>query len=179
MLLTFGWPCYTAKRPFREIFQSSSPVARLESIVFKKLIVVTALLLFAMTQSFMVNCGLSCALMSYVTGSRTCGEHGRIAKSRENGERCHGMVMQREDQGAVQMGGHTCDATSCKAELLAVTKDLGIRALHSNTEPWTLLRTATLLMTATDGAHSRSHQLISRHSETAPLELRPGSALRI
>ncbi len=133
----------------------------------------------AITQTLAVNCDLRCALMGQTSGNRSCGQHSTVAMGHEQTEHCHGMSMHAGNEAAAVMSGNHCEATFCKAGLVAIVKSSATD--ESLSDPSAVILPASLPLAARTGTNFRMSAFWSVHREArnAPLDVRPGSSLRI
>lgn len=133
----------------------------------------------AITQTLAVNCDLRCALMGQSSGNRSCGQHAAMPMGHEQIDHCHGMSMHAGNEASAVMSGNRCEATFCKAELVAIMKSSATE--ESLSHPSAITLPAPLPLPGRTGASFRMSAFWSVHREArnAPLDVRPGSSLRI
>ncbi len=146
--------------------------------MLQKSIFVVALLAVAITQSLAVNCDLRCSLMEEALGNRSCGQHTPVTMGHEQAEHCHGMSMQAGNEAAALIGGHRCESTVCKAALVAILKSSG--ADESLLDPTSVALLTPLPLLASDPTFRfTAFGHVHRQARNTPLDVRPGSSLRI
>ena len=146
--------------------------------MLKKLIVATVMLLLAAVQAFAVNCDLRCSLMTVSAGIRGCGNHPATKSSRPTRTQCHGTAMDSGNDAKSALNCGDCDASTCNTHLEAlVKKSTGDESLSN----LFVMSTPAELIRVFDEFSFRSslHRTPERQNTSAPLELRPGSSLRI
>jgi hypothetical protein len=145
-------------------------------MMFRKSIVVTVMLLLAVVQALAVTCDLRCSLMTISTGSQTCGNHVASESSRATKKQCHATATDSGRNPALSDGN--CDASICKAQLEAlVKKSSGDELLLNHTA---ISTPAKLICVFDEFSLIRSPLHRSpQQNASAPLDLRPGSSLRI
>ena len=148
--------------------------------MLKKSILVTALLLLATVQVFAADCDLRCALMAGSHGSQECGSHAQMARGHDRMEHCQGMAMMGADnQCSSVMSGSGCGVAVCRARFDAIDKKSAPDESTSKSISPTFQ--ALLIHPVDDNTWTRSFARRSpdRRDVSAPLDLRPGSSLRI
>jgi len=145
----------------------------------KKLIIVTVTLLFATVQALAVNCDLRCSMMAISAGCHGCGSHGSTDSDHGTLKQCHGMTVSSGKSGNSASSRGNCETSVCKAQLEAVVKkSTGDEspsksfAMSTHAETIHFFDVPTLI-------RSSLHRSSERLNTSAPLELRPGSSLRI
>ena len=147
--------------------------------MLRKSIFVAVLFALAITQTLAVNCDLRCALMGQTSGNRSCGEHSAMAMSHEETEHCHGMSMHAGNEAAAVMSGNRCEATFCRAGLVAIMKSSATDGSLSNSSAVTLPASLPFPVRTSDNFRLNAFWSVHREARNAPLDVRPGSSLRI
>lgn len=146
--------------------------------VIRKSILVTALLLLAAVQALAADCDLRCSLMAVSSGSHGCG-HEQTSQGQEQAMHCHGMSMDADHPCNSAMSGSGCPGTVCRARLDAIDKKLS--ADESTSKSVSATGPAILIHSADEGTRREfsAHRSLDRRNASSPLDLRPGSSLRI
>lgn len=145
--------------------------------MLKKAILVTVLLALATAQALAVNCDLRCSLTGI--GSLPCGQHAGMAMDHKEAEHCHGMSVQAVNSFAAVTGGHSCGATFCKSGLFAIEKGSAVSGVNSPSTQLALSSLSALAGLAVKNARCSVHRRMHPQLASAPLEMRPGTSLRI
>jgi hypothetical protein len=146
-------------------------------IMLRRFIAVLVLLLVASVQALAANCELRCTMMA--RSNQACGSHSPAESKSEHAMHCHGMPMD-PDQGdhGVSADSH-CKVSVCKFRLEALAKQsLTTESLsRSSTSPdFAQLPSDLSAVTSLQLSLSRSFRL---QDERSPLDVRPGTTLRI
>jgi len=146
--------------------------------MIRKIIFATVLLALATTQALAVNCDLRCALMGASLGHGSCGETQPMA-AQEGAGHCHGMHVQTGRNSTAVSSRHSCGSTLCKAELFAVETNSAVGDAPPTSSPLTLSSPFTLAGQAATNSRCSIRRRMHRRLTHAPLEMRPGTSLRI
>ena len=147
--------------------------------MLRKSIFVSLLFALAITQTLAVNCDLRCALMGQSSGNRSCGQHSAMAMSHEQTEHCHGMSMHAGNEAAAVMSGNGCETTFCKTGLVAIVKSSPADESLTHSSAVTLPVPLPLAARTSDSFRMSAIWSVHREARNAPLDVRPGSSLRI
>ncbi|HLH36347.1 MAG TPA: hypothetical protein VKX41_16875 [Alloacidobacterium sp.] len=148
--------------------------------MLRKTILVVALFALTVTQALAVNCDLRCALMDESPGNDSCNPHASMAMGHEQMEHCHGMSMQAGSESTAELIGHDgCGAAICNVGLVALMKSPATGDSLASTSSATHPVLVTLPAPAGGSLRSMALRRSSRQAGNTPLELRPGSSLRI
>lgn len=147
--------------------------------MFRKTILATVLLALATSQALAVNCDLRCALMSASLGPGSCGEGAPMATAHEGAEHCHGMHVHTGKSSTALSSRHSCGSTLCKAELFAVETNPTVGDVPSPFSPLTFPLPFTLTGQAATNSRCSIHRRMHRQLSNTPIEMRPGTSLRI
>ena len=145
--------------------------------MLKKSILVTVLLALATAQALAVNCDLRCSLTGI--GSPPCGQHAGMAMGHKEAEHCHGMSVQAENNFAAVTGGPSCGTTFCKNGLFAIEKGSAVSGVISPCSQLAHSSLFALTGQVANNARCSIHRRMHRQLASAPLEMRPGTSLRI
>jgi hypothetical protein len=148
-------------------------------MVLRKFIVVSVMLLLASVQALAVNCDLRCNVMTIPAGSHSCGSHVATESKHMTMTHSRGMAMDSGNIAKSALSSGDCEPSICKAQLEAVVKnatrdELLSKPIAESTPP-RLIR----LFDEFSLIRSSLHRSPDRKDTSAPLELRPGSSLRI
>jgi len=147
--------------------------------MLKKLIIVTVTLLFATVQALAVNCDLRCSMMAISAGSNVCSGHESIQSDHITMKHCHGMAMDSGKNANSASSRGNCETSVCKAQFEAVVKkSTGDESVSKSSAMSTPAETIRFFDVSTL-IRSSLHRSSERLNTSAPLELRPGSSLRI
>jgi hypothetical protein len=147
--------------------------------MIRKSILVTALLLLATVQTLAANCDLRCSLMPDSSLSHECGHHLQTVPGSDRAMHCHGMSMDASTECSSILTGPGCGVTICRARLDAIDKNfspnestsrpisIAIPGLRNHSEEESPLMPSSV------------HRSPDRRDTSAPLDLRPGTSLRI
>jgi hypothetical protein len=156
-----------------------SDSAASKRIMIRKSILVTALLLLATVQTLAANCDLRCSLMPDSSVSHECGHHLQTVPGSDRAMHCHGMSMDATTECSSILSGPGCGVTICRARLDAIDKNfspnestsrpisVAIPGLRNHSEDESPLMPSSV------------HRSPDRRDTSAPLDLRPGTSLRI
>lgn len=150
----------------------SCPFLRYERMMIRKSILVTALLLLATVQTFAANCDLRCSSMVSPSRFHDCDNHAQMAH-------CHGMSMDCSNDGSSGVSGLNCGASVCRAELVAISKHSTSDELFSRHFATVVTSLLICPLEASIGTRSSTGRPPDPLHPSAPLDLRPGSSLRI
>jgi hypothetical protein len=147
--------------------------------MIRKSILVTALLLLATVQTLAANCDLRCSLMPDSSVSHECGHPLQTAPGNDRAIHCHGMPMNATPECSSILSGPGCGVTICRARLDAINKNSSPNQLTSR--PISFAIPGLPVHSQTEGTlrTSSARRSADRRDTSAPLELRPGSSLRI
>ena len=147
--------------------------------MIRKSILVTALLLLATVQTLAANCDLRCSLMPDSSVSHECGHHLQTVAGNDRAMHCHGMSMDATTKCKSMVSGPGCGVTICRARLDAIDKNSSPNESTSRPISVTIagLRIHSEHVSTLIG--SSVHRSADRRDTSAPLDLRPGSSLRI
>ena len=159
----------------RRVISSRVPIA----LMLKRFISVSVLLLVVAVQALAADCELRCATMVAAPGHNECGNVKHARASSTQAVHCHGRSMESsEGNQSVSAIGH-CRASLCKLQSEAIAKQSGVKDLKSQASAILFPVQAILDLTARGSAQSTIGRSVSRPETRAPLDLRPGSSLRI
>jgi hypothetical protein len=147
--------------------------------MIRKSILVTALLLLATVQTLAANCDLRCSLMPDPSMGRECGHHLQTVAGNDRAMHCHGMSMDATTEYSSILNGPGCGVTICRARLDAIDKNSSPKELTSGPVSVAI---PGLAIHSEDGntlLPSSVHRSPDRRDTGAPLDLRPGTSLRI
>lgn len=151
---------------------------QIEPKMLKKAILLSTMLALAIGQALAVNCDLSCGLTGGPSANGTCGVHARISSERQTAKHCHEGGRQTENQSVVALSGHSCGFTFCKSGLLTIRSAATIGTLPG--PDLALSVTSFVNSFVTNSLSSAPHLLlVSGRAGRIPLDVRPGSPLRI
>jgi len=147
--------------------------------MIRKSILVTALLLLATVQTLAANCDLRCSLMPDSSVSHECGHHLQTAPGNGRAIHCHGMPINATTECSSILSGPGCGVTICRARLDAIDRNSSPNELTSR--PISFAIPGLPVHSESEGTlrPSSAHRSADRRDTSAPLELRPGSSLRI
>jgi hypothetical protein len=145
--------------------------------MLRKAILVTVILALATAQALAVNCDLRCSLTGI--GSLHCGQHAGMATGHKEAEHCHGMSVQAVNSFAAVSGEHSCGATFCKNGLFAIEKGSAVRGVNFPSSQLALSPLSALTGQAANNARCSNRRRMPRQLARIPLEMRPGTSLRI
>lgn len=137
----------------------------------------TVLLALATAQALAVNCDLRCSLTGI--GSLPYGQHARMATGHKEAEHCHGMSVHVGNNSTSVTGGFSCGATFCKNWLFAIEKGSAVSCATPPSSQLALSLLSALTGQAANNARCSIHRRMHRQLASAPLEMRPGTSLRI
>ena len=147
--------------------------------MIRKSILVTALLLLATIQTLAANCDLRCSLMPDSSVSHECGHHLQTAAGNDRAMHCHGMSMDATTKCSSVVSGSGCGVTICRARLDAIDRNCSPH--ESASRPISVTIAGLRIHSEHESTLMKSsvHRSPDRRDTCAPLELRPGSSLRI
>lgn len=145
--------------------------------MFRKLILVSTLLVLAVTQALAVNCDLSCVLTGGLWGHGACAVHA--AGAGEDRGHCHPVPARSADDRVAALTGHSCGSAFCKTGLLAVTGSSATKGSPSRAESVNLSAAFGGLVPAGDSLYSAPRHHFFRYPAGSPLVVRSGTSLRI
>ena len=140
--------------------------------MIRKSILVTALLLLATVQTLAANCDLRCSSMVSPSRFSDCGNDAHMAH-------CHGMSMDCSNDGSSGVSGLSCGASVCQAEFLAISKHSTPDELFSRHYATVVTSPLVRPLEGSVGTTSSTGRPPDPLHPGAPLDLRPGSSLRI
>ncbi len=97
----------------------------------------------------------------------------------EGAGHCHGMSMQAGNDSVAISGERSCGTTICKTGLFAVEMNSAVGDVTFLSAPLTLSPPFTLTGQAGTNSHCSIHRRMHRQLTHVPLEMRPGTSLRI
>lgn len=148
------------------------PVPGFERMKIRKFILVAALLLLATVQTFAANCDLRCSSMAGASHVYDCGNHAQMAH-------CHGMAMDCSHGGSSGASGLSCGASVCQAEFVAIGNRSTSDELLSRHFATIVTSLVIRSLEGGIGTGSSTGHPPDPQQPSAPLDLRPGSSLRI
>jgi hypothetical protein len=178
--------CHLGKHAIRKSgwcsrFPSSvcSVSAASKRIMIRKCILATALLLLATVQTLAANCDLRCSLMPDSSESHQCGHNLQTAPGNDRAMHCHGLSMDTSNTCSSVLSGSGCGITICQTHLDAIDKNFSPNESASRLISVTIPSLLNHSVSDSTLITSSICRPSSRRDTSAPLELRPGSSLRI
>jgi hypothetical protein len=178
--------CHLGKRAIRKEgwcswFPASvcSDSAASKRSMIRKSILVTALLLLATVQTLAANCDLRCSFMANSSGSHECGGHLRTVHGHDQAMHCHGMSRDTGNECGSVLSGSGCGVAVCRTRLDAIDKNSSPNESASKSISVTIPALSINSVDVNPLIPSSVHRSPDRRDTNAPLDLRPGSSLRI
>jgi hypothetical protein len=147
--------------------------------MLRRFISASLLLLLVAVQALAADCELRCATMTAAFEHHGCGHLVESESSSAPAAHCHGMTMESGKESSSLSASDKCHASICRFQSEAVAK-------QSGTDEFSSLASAIILPVQLNrnlAAGGSTRPTIGRShfgQETqAPLDLRPGSSLRI
>jgi hypothetical protein len=147
--------------------------------MIRKSILVTALLLLATVQTLAANCDLRCSLMPDSSVSHECGHDLQTVPGNDRAMHCHGRSIDAATECSSILSGPGCGVTMCRARLDAIDKNSSPNELTSRPISVTIPGLPIHSEDESTLLPSSVHRSPDRRDTSAPLDLRPGSSLRI
>jgi hypothetical protein len=147
--------------------------------MFHKSILVTALLALAIVQTLVANCDLNCALTHVPGANSACIAHARIAANQKSSTHCDHDSAQLGDHSSFMLCGHMCGVSFCGSQVIASNRvSANESSLGAFQRAASFTRPSGSRAAGNEG-HSSAFGTVRLQTASAPLELRPGSSLRI
>lgn len=134
-------------------------------------------MLVVAVQALAADCELRCSTMTAM--SRHCDGPVKSGTSSAQAAHCHGVSMESNKGSLTVATREECQVSVCKFASDAITKRLGVDELTSQVSPIISSGQSSLHLTACGAPQFANFRSRIRRELGAPLDLRPGSSLRI
>jgi hypothetical protein len=178
-LLFFGAICYTQSRSVRLVPRLHPNLLESGRVMVKRLIGALLLLLVVAVQALAADCDLRCATMTATSGHHGCGDQVQTEPTSTHATHCDGMTMQSDKQNDSVSACGLCRPSFCKLQSEAIATRFASDEFNSQTSTIFLPLQSVLLLAAGRSSLSTIYRSPLRLEMRAPLDLRPGSSLRI
>lgn len=148
-------------------------------VMLKRFISASLLLFVVAVQAFAADCELRCATMTANFGHHGCGHAVRAEPKSMHLAHCHGMSMKSDAENSSATGTDHCQGSVCKFQSDAIAKQPGANVFNFQAPVVILPEQSLRDLAAASSARATVYRPRNRQEIRAPLDLRPGSSLRI